>query len=273
MLFRRRNPASWQETLRIALWPRRSWLRSSKYVAKRILRLTASPHAIAAGVAAGVFASFTPFLGVHFIIAFTVSYVIAGNFLAAALGTFFGNPLTFPFIWASTYAAGRSIMSGSTAHLTFDDPQHARLLEIAPTDLYSLGYSVVLEKILGLWEPVVKPMTIGAVPLGIVAGIVAYMLTRWIAVGFRAARKKRLTAKAAAQRQAQLPPAAALPVETAPETTGAMAYSGGAGRLTGQEDQSPGALADGESGYETASAATPLRLPGRAGDPIDEPAR
>ena len=106
MLFGRKNPASWTEKVRISLWPRRSWSRSFKYVTKRILRLTASPHAVSAGVAAGVFASFTPFLGLHFIIAFVVAYVIAGNLLAAALGTFFGNPATFPIIWASTYKVG-----------------------------------------------------------------------------------------------------------------------------------------------------------------------
>jgi uncharacterized protein len=201
MLFRRRNPASWQEKLRIALWPRRSWLRSVKYIAKRIMRLTASPHAIAAGVAAGVFASFTPFFGFHFIIAFTVSYIIAGNFFAAALGTFFGNPLTFPFIWASTYSVGRFILSGSAQHLVFDSPMSERLGQIAPTDFYWLGFAAVSEKILGLWDPLVKPMTVGAIPIGILVGIIAYLLTRWAAVGFRAARKKRLAAKAEAQKQ------------------------------------------------------------------------
>ena len=88
MLFGRKKPESWPEKLRVMLWPRRSWMRSTKYLAKRVLRLTASPHAISAGVAAGVFASFTPFIGFHFLIAFFVAYFIAGNFIAAASGTF-----------------------------------------------------------------------------------------------------------------------------------------------------------------------------------------
>ncbi len=96
MLFRRRDPADWREKLRVAVWPRRSWGRSIKYLAKRVLRLTASPHAIAGGIAAGVFASFTPYMGLHFLIAFAVAYIIAGNMVAAAMGTFFGNPLSFP---------------------------------------------------------------------------------------------------------------------------------------------------------------------------------
>jgi uncharacterized protein (DUF2062 family) len=204
MLFGRREPASWWEIFRISIWPRRSWARSGKYVAKRILRLTASPHAIAAGVAAGVFASFTPFLGFHFIIAFTVSYFVAGNFLAAALGTFFGNPFTFPFIWASTFATGKFILTGASHAPLANGVPHEKLGQISHTDIIAQGLGVVMSNIARLWDPVIKPMMIGAIPLGILAGIVAYILTRWLAIGFRAARKKRLASKALSlQRRAE----------------------------------------------------------------------
>ncbi|MEM9277673.1 MAG: DUF2062 domain-containing protein [Pseudomonadota bacterium] len=186
MLFSRKNPATWAEWLRIMLWPRRSWLRSAKYISKRILRLTASPHAIAAGVAAGVFASFTPFVGFHFIIAFAVAYFIAGNFIAAASGTFFGNPLTFPFIWTSTYKLGNLILSGESPEIGEN-----KLASIADADWIELGLSGIWDKILGIWEPVVKPMLIGSVPLGVVFGICAYMFTRWASVKFNEARKRR----------------------------------------------------------------------------------
>ena len=197
MLFGRREPASWQEKFRIAIWPRRSWMRSAKYVAKRVLRLTGSPHAIAAGVAAGVFASFTPFLGLHFLIAFALAYIIAGNFIAAAMGTFFGNPLSFPFIWASTYSVGDFILSGGGRHGSeLPGNGHLKVGEFSKADIFELGFSGIWDKIIGLWEPVFKPMTIGAIPLGIAAGIAAYVITRWLAIMFRTARKKRLDAKA-----------------------------------------------------------------------------
>ncbi|MGI9400439.1 MAG: DUF2062 domain-containing protein [Rhizobiaceae bacterium] len=173
-------------------------MRSAKYVAKRVLRLTGSPHAIAAGVAAGVFASFTPFLGLHFLIAFALAYIIAGNFIAAAMGTFFGNPLSFPFIWASTYSVGDFILSGGGRHGSeLPGNGHLKVGEFSKVDIFELGFSGIWEKIIGLWEPVFKPMTIGAVPLGIAAGISAYVITRWLAIMFRTARKKRLDAKAA----------------------------------------------------------------------------
>ncbi len=56
--------------MRELLWPRKGFLRPLRYLTMRILRLTASPHAVAVGVAAGVFVSWTPFIGVHFVMAF-----------------------------------------------------------------------------------------------------------------------------------------------------------------------------------------------------------
>jgi len=185
MLFGRKKPASWLEILRISVWPRRSWARSAKYMSKRILRLTASPHAISAGVAAGVFASFTPFLGLHFFIAFFVAYLIAGNFLAAAMGTFFGNPLTFPVIWAGTYQTGNLILFGKSGE------ENKGLSSLSELDFFDAGLTGVWNAIVGIWEPVMKPMLIGAVPLGIAFAISAYLVTRWSAVKFRKAQQKR----------------------------------------------------------------------------------
>lgn len=191
MLFGRKKPITWWETIRVSLWPRRSWGRSAKYVSKRVLRLTASPHAISAGVAAGVFASFTPLLGLHFIIAFVVAYIIAGNFLAAASGTFFGNPITFPFIWASTYNLGNFILSGETPE---ESGEEAPGLE--GVSFFENGIWGIWDAIIGIWDPVIKPMMIGGIPLGIFFGIIGYIVTRWAAGLFHAARKRRIAKKA-----------------------------------------------------------------------------
>ncbi len=197
MLFRRRIPADWREKLRIWLWPRRSWSRSAKYVTKRILRLTGSPHAISAGVAAGVFASFTPFMGFHFLTAFLVAYIIAGNLLAAALGTFFGNPLSFPFIWASTYTTGNFILNRKS---TYDDNGHSdKLSSLEVGNFFEHGFSSIIEQLLNIWNPLIKPMLVGSIPVGVSVSIVVYIITRWVAVKFQA-RRQRQIAKAREQR-------------------------------------------------------------------------
>ena len=167
--------------MRTALWPRRSFGRSFQYFIKRVLRLTATPHAIAAGVAAGVFASWTPLLGFHFILAFAISYVLAGNMVAAALGTAFGNPLSFPFIWALTLKIGNLLIGIETgAH-----QKHINLEAL----LRHLDISQ-------LWDPVLKPMLIGAIPPGIVSAVGFYILTYWGVRAFQARRKSRLAARA-----------------------------------------------------------------------------
>ncbi len=186
MLFRRRRPEGFFDRVRTALWPRRSFGRSFQYFIKRVLRLTATPHAIAAGVAAGVFASWTPLLGFHFILAFALSYVLAGNMVAAALGTAFGNPLSFPFIWALTLKIGSMLIGIEHGA----QPRHINLEAL----LRHLDVSQ-------LWEPVLKPMLVGALPPGLITGVAFYILTYWAVRAFQARRKSRLAARAKARIQ------------------------------------------------------------------------
>lgn len=192
MLFQRRIPPNWKEKLRVAVWPRRSWGRSLKYLAKRVLRLTASPHAIAGGIAAGVFASFTPYMGLHFLIAFAVAYIIAGNMIASAAGTFIGNPISFPFIWASTYSTGNFILYGNMGH---GGPEET-LNGLREIDFWEVGISGFWDVAVSIWEPVLKPMTVGAIPLGITMGCIAYLVTRYAAIAFQISRRRMLAEKA-----------------------------------------------------------------------------
>ncbi|WP_238380971.1 DUF2062 domain-containing protein [Alkalilacustris brevis] len=68
------------------------------YMGHRLSRLPDTPERIARGIAAGMMSSFTPFFGLHFIFAALFARAIRGNILAALLGTFLGNPFTFPII-------------------------------------------------------------------------------------------------------------------------------------------------------------------------------
>lgn len=181
MLFRRRRPDDLWDRVRTALWPRRSFARSMQYFAKRVLRLTATPHAVAAGVAAGVFASFLPFVGFHFVIALAVAFVLRGNLIAALIGTGAGNPLTFPLIWPGTLALGRLVLHGRQA----DD-----------LPAFDVGRLLSGLDLTQLWEPFVKPMTVGGTLLGIVFGLAFYALAWWAVTFFRAQRRRMLASRA-----------------------------------------------------------------------------
>ncbi len=173
MLFRSREQADLRRRLRLALWPRRSFRRSALYLAKRVVRLRATPHAIAAGVAAGVFASFFP-LGIHLLVAVAVAWLVAGNIVAAALGTAVGNPLTLPLMWGGTYEMGHLILHGG------EPPA------IQPTEI---GDIIGRIGVAALWEPLLEPMLVGAVPLGLTFAAVAYVFTRTAVGAFQ--RRKR----------------------------------------------------------------------------------
>ncbi len=181
MLFRRRKPIDLAERIRTVLWPRRSFVRSATYFAKRVLRLSASPHSVALGVAIGVCVSFTPYLGFHIMIAAAISWLVGGNIVASALGTAVGNPFTFPFIWGATFELGRFMLYGHNSGT------------IVPV---KLGHALRHLHFWQLWEPILKPMTLGAVPIGICFGLIFYFLTRWSLMNFREQRRQRLAERA-----------------------------------------------------------------------------
>ncbi|AQS41937.1 MAG: Hypothetical protein BHV28_12520 [Candidatus Tokpelaia hoelldobleri] len=123
MLFRRKKTPDLWERVRIWLWPRRSFARSLRYLGKRILRMQASPHAIALGLAIGIFAAFTPLYGFHIILAMVIAWLFSGSVASAAIGTMIANPLTIPLIFSATYALGRTIagIGADVEPLPFDE--------------------------------------------------------------------------------------------------------------------------------------------------------
>jgi uncharacterized protein (DUF2062 family) len=171
MLFRRKNPEQFWQKLRVALWPRRNWWRSARYVSKRVLRLSATPNVVAIGFAAGVFASFTPFIGFHFVICFTIAYLLGGNMIAAALGTWIGNPITFPFIWFYTYKMGNFLLHGQEGDLSMGQVSR---------QLLHLSFSNIVD--------LLKPMTLGGFVLGIPAAIIFYFIIRRLVFVYQRSR-------------------------------------------------------------------------------------
>ena len=152
MLFQSRQTATLAQRARLLVWPRRSFGRSSRYVAKRMLRMKASPHKIAIGCAAGVFASITPLVGVQMVMAGAIALILRGSIPAAMLATFIGNPLSWPLIWGATYALGTELIGQPGA-------AEAAALLMPSND--------------PIW-PILFAMLIGSIPIGLVSGAVSY---------------------------------------------------------------------------------------------------
>ena len=171
MLFKSRQVPGFAERLRLALWPKRSWSRSARYILLRLKRLPSSPHRIALGCAAGVFAVFTPFLGVQLILAGILAVVMRGSVFASFLASFVGNPLTYPIIWFATFNLGNVLLGGTASAQLVDLRGKAGALG---DGLMNASPGAIATAAESLW-PIVKPMAVGSLPLGGFAAAAAYV--------------------------------------------------------------------------------------------------
>jgi hypothetical protein len=68
------------------------------------------PERVAAAIALGIGVGFSPFIGVHFLIAIGLAFLLRLNRFDALLGQFAGNPWTLPPVFAAGYALGRKLL-------------------------------------------------------------------------------------------------------------------------------------------------------------------
>ena len=110
MIFKRRDKRLSFRRFKDFFIPKKGWRRALDYIIYRVKRLPDTPHKIAIGIAIGVFCSFTPFFGFHVFLAALLAYLFKGNIIAALMGTFFGNPITWPFIASFSIKLGQRIL-------------------------------------------------------------------------------------------------------------------------------------------------------------------
>ncbi|WP_417250502.1 DUF2062 domain-containing protein [Celeribacter sp.] len=199
MVFKRRDKLSPLMWLSNVLWPKGGWHRAALYLRHRLHRLPDTPQKIARGVAAGVFVSFTPFFGLHFVIAFLGAKLVRGNFIAALLGTFVGNPLTYVPIGVISLKMGHFMLGTAFDHAhersfvgKFFDA--ARDFWINFKALFT-GADANWDGLIVFGREVFLPYLVGGILPGLVAAIAAYYLTLPMIVAYQARRKKRLRAK------------------------------------------------------------------------------
>lgn len=201
-MFARRTRRSALGRLRQALWPSMGFRRAARYVGHRVARLPDSPGAIAGGFAWGVAASFTPFIGLQFVLAIVGAWATRCNLVACAIGTASGNPWTFPFIWAAIYQTGALILGRDAA----DEPPLGALARLF-AELWRLAGGAIGE-IAGLggapapaggWgdvallaEAVLWPMTVGSVPFVAAVWLIIYFAGKRLLTAYQERRAERL---------------------------------------------------------------------------------
>ncbi len=164
--------------------------RTKKYISLSIKRIKGTPQALSLGLATGIAISFTPFIGLHALLAIFISWVIGGSMAAALIGTLFGNPWTFPFIWYFTFEIGQFINYG---FLSYEEEFSFKVIKKEVSTLLAIVKNIIIfANIFELEENVAKLklipfMLVGSIPLVFISWIFSYFLFLII---FKSYRKK-----------------------------------------------------------------------------------
>lgn len=189
MLFKRRDKLPLVPSILSWVWPRRGPVRMVKYIFHRIARMPDTPHRLAAGFASGAAVSFTPLLGLHFLLGFVLAFFTRGNLLASAIGTAVGNPWTFPFIFALAAESGELLLGDAGMVVVPEWSWKALAQE-------PFGY------LLSFLEAIV-PVIIGSVPIAVLVWLVFYGGLKALIIGYKGARLKAVSRAAEKAQKAE----------------------------------------------------------------------
>jgi len=150
---------------------------------RRLLAIDDPPERTALAFSIGIFIAFSPFLGLHTIMATLIAFAFRFNKIAIYTGTFINNPiLTLVPIIVISYAVGAFILGRP---LTIPDEGVALLKE---PHLFTRDYYRRL--FVQSWNDVVWPFAIGGSVLSVVCSLLAYPLTLWALRKHRLRRNK-----------------------------------------------------------------------------------
>ena len=199
MVFKRRDRRSLLQIAIEFFYPRGGWYRAFLYVKHRIRRLPDTPERIARGIWAGVFTTFTPFYGMHFVVAFLIARLLRGNILAALSATFFGNPLTYVPIGVISLKTGHFLLG-----TTFDEERHTGFLgkfAHAAADLKDNIFALFTGReadwngLTVFYHDIFYPYMIGGLIPGVVAGTIAYVVSVPLIRAYQQRRRVKIKAK------------------------------------------------------------------------------
>ena len=140
--------------------------RASLFYFLKLVRVKDTQDKLAIGFACGSMVSFTPLIGFHFFLAVIFAYIFRGNIVASLIGTFVGNPFTFPFIWIFIYKVG---------NIFFKNDQNVSL-ELTFQSLFDQGYDILM------------PMLIGSLIVSIPIWLISYFTLKFLMSSFKKRR-------------------------------------------------------------------------------------
>ncbi|MGE4298603.1 MAG: DUF2062 domain-containing protein [Desulfovibrionaceae bacterium] len=138
----------------------------------RIIRLKASAHSIALGMALGIFVGFLPIIPFQTVVVLTLALIFRANKITAGTFTFISNPLNLIPFYYMLFVVGRFVLPFEGVAFNPDN--------LAMKDMIAAGWDFFLV------------MTAGGVLLGVPSAVVTYFVGRWCVLTYRRRRALRL---------------------------------------------------------------------------------
>jgi uncharacterized protein (DUF2062 family) len=183
MVFQRRDKRSLIQKTKDSVYAHKGWLRPFEYIWLRLKRRPGTPEFIAKGFAIGMLLSFTPFIGIHFIGAIALAWILRADAIAAAFASLIINaPLSFGVIFPLTYRVGKAFLNlQPRLHSTQMDTFEELSKQMWP--ITSWDHFVKI-----FWE-LFLPMTIGGFIIGVPFAIGCYYIVKKTVFVFKEKRK------------------------------------------------------------------------------------
>ncbi|TKB26106.1 DUF2062 domain-containing protein [Desulfopila sp. IMCC35006] len=153
---------------------RRNLLMRTRPVLRWVIKLRSSPRAIAGGLALGTFIAFTPTVGVQLVLAFVAATIFNMNRPAAMIPVWITNPVTVAPIYTFCYWLGTTVWAGPPLSKV-----SGLFIDIGRT-LGHLEFWNIKEQffaVLQMGKEILIPLLIGSVAIGVVSGILVYVLS------------------------------------------------------------------------------------------------
>ena len=200
-MFGRRDKLNGGQWFKSLFWPTMGWRRTGHYLKHRIGRIPGSPYEIAAGFACGAAISFSPFVGLHFIMGGVWAWLIRANIVSSAIGTAVGNPWTFPLIWIWIYQCGLWLGAGYG-----NTPMDGTQLDFEALfgSIMEAMLSGDLDFLMETAGPLFWPMLVGSVPSIVFIWVAVYFPLKAMVESYKKVRVRR-HAREATKRSSTLP--------------------------------------------------------------------
>jgi uncharacterized protein (DUF2062 family) len=166
-----------------------------EFIEFRVLHIDDSPERIAGGVFAGILIAYTPFLGLHLLIAIAAAMIFRINKFATLSFVWISNVFTLIPIYYPSYVVGRAIMNLFQSQPEMTQRQILRSLNslIRQIDFNSVFDPDFWSSFWKLFKAIGPELFIGGLIIGTIIGGLAYRITaRSIMKHRRKARLKRI---------------------------------------------------------------------------------